>query len=1259
MSAKQEKKKRKLYAVSDAHLDTQWNWDIQDTIRDCVKNTLVQNFDLIEKYPGYKFNFEGAFRYKLAKEYYPDMYEKLKEYVAQGRWNVAGSSWDACDVNVPSSEALMRQILLGNGFFEKEFGKKSTDIFLTDCFGFPYSLPSVEAHMGLNGFSTQKLVWGLGQPVIKDGEVLKPFKGENEVRMDVGKWKGPDGNFVYTYLDPGGYGYNFDENDDQSPINSRESFLKMIEKNEEVSGISKKAIYFGTGDYGGSPKESSARMVQEALDDKDGGLYEVIMSTTDQFFNELTPEEKENLPVYDGELLIPHGYGAFSSRTINKRWNRKNELLADSAEKAASMAKLLAGEKYPSENFDFAWKQFLWHQFHDDLPGTSLPRAYAFSHNDYVVSLNMFANELKNSVGAVAKTLKTNVEGIPVVVFNPVSTAVCGPVEAKTDIKADFVRVYDADGNEVPAQIKNGVVKFTANVPSVAFKVYDVRPSDVKCGVETSLSVTESTLENAKFKVTIDENGDIASVYDKILGKELLEKPSRLQITHDESHDWPSWEIDYSSFVAEPNYVGGSPEIEIVDNGPAVVALKITRYYGNSIFVQTVSLFEGAERVDVDCKVEWREIHSLLKVTFPLTAKNENADFDLGLGAITRGNSNSEPYYEYSHHQWADITDKSGEYGVSILNDCKYGIDKPEDGLFRLTLIHTPNWGALRWSTQCFQDFGTNIFKYSICSHEGFRTDIPAQAAAVNQPIIPFITNKHEGKVSEFSLVEQSGKEFIVKAVKKEEKGDRLIVRVQEMTGKGVNGAFLKFGRNIVDAVETNGYETEIGAADAKDNVLTFDLTPYAVKTFALTLVADDNVCGKAKTKTIELPYDKRITSLNDKRTAGDLFNGVSIPEEMYEESIVSGGIPFEMGKKGKMNGMICAGQTVTIPEGTKKLWIVAAANGDREATFELDGKPVKLNIQDFGEHIGKWDMLGGSWDAPIGGKTYLANVKRDDIAAIYTHTHNADGDRLYLFAYLFKYCIDVEGVKTVKFPTDDNIVITAATAALCDNADTTPAALLYDSSETEETYKVTIKTENGEEVQYVGKDKIIMIEAPLKYENGKVFSHWTGDGIFFTDETRALVAIKGDVTLTAETIDFGTDLLENHQCKASILHEGGDNPERIFDGEGNKCWTSKFDENGEVSVEVRINGEKTISKWIVQGSGARLGFSLNLRNYRLEYKMKNEDEWQIADEVKDNTDTLTVREFTPVKARMVRLVITNYEKDEKYLSRVYRFCLA
>ena len=169
-----EKKVKKLYLVSNAHLDTQWNWTIQDSIREYIYNTLVDNFNLIEKYPSYHMNFEGAFRYKLAKEYYPDLYEKLKQYIAEGRWSVAGSMWDACDTNVPSSEALMRQILYGNGFFEKEFGKRSLDVFLPDCFGFRYSLPSIAAHMGLIGFSTQKLQWGLDSPRLTgDGKSLK------------------------------------------------------------------------------------------------------------------------------------------------------------------------------------------------------------------------------------------------------------------------------------------------------------------------------------------------------------------------------------------------------------------------------------------------------------------------------------------------------------------------------------------------------------------------------------------------------------------------------------------------------------------------------------------------------------------------------------------------------------------------------------------------------------------------------------------------------------------------------------------------------------------------------------------------------------------------------------------------------------------------------------------------------------------------------------------------------------------------------
>ncbi len=1249
MSAKKEKNKRKLYAVSDAHLDTQWNWDIQDTIRDCIKNTLERNFELIEKYPGYKFNFEGAFRYRLAKEYYPDLYKKLKEYVAAGRWNVAGSTWDACDVNIPSSEALMRQVLTGNGFFEKEFGKKSTDIFLTDCFGFSYALPSIEAHMGLNGFSTQKLGWGMGAPVIKDGEVLKPYKTEEGQRMDIGKWRGPDGKYVYTVLDPGGYGCNFDDGGNETPVNKRPEYLEMIKKNEEISGVGKKVRYFGTGDYGGSPKESSARMITEALEDNENGLYEVVMASTDQLYNDITPAEDAKLPLYDGELLIPHGYGAYTSRAINKRWNRKNELLADSVEKAAIAAGLLAGEKYPTENFDFAWKQFLWHQFHDDLPGTSIPSANAYSHNDYIVSLNMFATELKNAVGAVSKKMKTDVDGTPVVVFNPVASEVNGEVEVKTGLKSDFVRVHDADGNEYPAQIKDGVVKFTATVPATGFRVFAIKESRSARRAKSELSVTKTSLENGRYKVRIDKNGDIFSIYDKKLEKELMEKPSRFQITHDESRVYPSWEIDYISYTDEPKFVGGKAETEIADKGPAKVSLKVTRHYGNSKFVQIISLCEGGDRVDVDCRIEWREQHSFLKLTFPFTAKNENADFDIGLGAITRGNTTCEPYYEYTHHQWADITDKSGEYGVSLINDCKYGIDKPDDGTLRLTLIHTPSWGALLWSAQCFQEFGTNIFRYSIAAHEGDRTETPFRAAAFNQPLIPFICPKHDGKFSEFSLIETSGKEFVVKAVKKEEKGERTIVRVQEMTGKGVKGAFLRFGKDIISAAETNGYEEEIKALKANGNRLKFNLKPFEVKTFAIVLSKDE--AEERKTVSIPLSYDKRITSQNEKRTVGDLFRGISIPEEIYSEKITVGGIPFEMGKKGKMNGMICSGQTVKIPKGADKLWIVATSDGDRDAEFKVGKKTVTVRIQDFSEKIGEWDLIGS--------KHQLARIKRDDLAACYTHTHNAEGDRLYLFAYLFRYCINVKGVKEITFPCDENIIITAATATFDRTDEAVPANLLYDSSETEKTYKVTIKTELGEEVKEVGEEKTFFVEAPLTYENGKVFKRWTGDGIIFTDDTRALIAVTKDITVTAETMDFGKDLLEKRPCRTNIMHEGFNGPENALDGTGKRFWHSKFDENGEAYIELFLGGTKTISRWLTQGTGARNGFKLNNRDFRLEYKLRREDEWKIADTVKDNTDTLTVREFAPVKANVVRLVFTNEKKDEDYAVRLHRFCLA
>ncbi len=1251
-------KKKKLYTVANAHLDTQWNWTIQDTIRDCVKNTLERNFDLFEKYPHYRMNFEGAFRYKLAKEYYPDLYEKLKGYIAEGRWNVAGSTWDAMDANVPSSEALMRQVLYGNGFFEKEFGKKSTDIFLADCFGFNYALPSVEAHMGLNGFHTQKLVWGVGSPIYEeDGTVSKPMPVKGKPRMDLGRWVGPDGNSVAASFLEGDYTYNFDRNNDERPVGEREEYLRAIEHNEKYTGHAVRSMYYGTGDYGGSCKEISAKMVNDAVEanGSEGALYEVVSASTDQIFNELTAEERAALPAYDGELLIPHGSGALTSHTINKRWNRKNELLGDSAERASVIASWLGASEYPAERLLTAWQTFLWHQFHDDLPGTSIAAAYVFSYNDYVIALNMFAAELANAVGGIIRTLDTMVEGTPVVVYNPVSCERGDVVAAEIEVKTPYVRVFDGLGNEVPAQLStvNGktVVKFIAKVAPVSCTVFDVRESETACPLTTGISVNGRVLENQRYIVTIDDNGDIGSIIDKANDNfELLKSPARLEIGPDTSANWPSWELVWKDALETPAYVGGTPEIEILENGPAVVSLKVKRTFEGSTFEQVISLWDGGERVDVANTVDWYQRKSNLRAAFPLNVSNPKATFDLGLGAIESGNTDNFPYYQHVAHQWADLTAEDGSYGVSILNDCKYGMDKPNDNTLRLTLIHTPAYPFSQQSGQDWQDMGLNIFTYSITGHRGFRDDTAKEAAELNQPMMPFTAPKHEGSGREISFVSVSDEHVIVRCVKKEEKGDRIIVRVQETSGKGAENVKIKFAASLTSAVETNGYEDELGAACYAADEITCTLTPYAVKTFAVTLA-----CGKAvdmaEQKPAALPYNKRVTTCNCDRTAGEFADGISIPTELYEETVVSGGIRFTLAPANENNAVVCAGQTIDVPTGCDRLYLLAAsANGDKTAAFLVDGRPVEIGVQDYKENVGSWVMM-------VGGAPCL--IKRDEIAVNYTHTHNADGDRLYLFAYLFKYTLDVTGASTVTLPNDSDIIVMAATAANAANDLAVPAAPLYDKADTPagEKRTITVYDWNGNAVEtlseYEGKVALVRCE---NYKDGCVFTGWECDDIAAVYDNAAIIRVPDhDVMVYIKAEKLGDDVLMNKPCKASAEFNARETGANALNGDDTSKWCAAS-EDGTNWLEVDAGEVCKVGKWMTIHAGEQESVDWNTREFRLEYKVNEADEWTVADEVKDNEATIVVREIAPIEARYFRIFITKATQDNDSTVRLYAF---
>ncbi|MDY0232300.1 MAG: alpha-mannosidase, partial [Candidatus Saccharicenans sp.] len=407
-------KEKVLFTVGYAHLDTQWRWDYQKTIKEYIWNTMVDNFALFEKYPEYVFNFSGANRYRMMKEYYPEEYQKVKDYVASGRWFPSGSSMEENDVMAPSFESIIRQVLYGTEYFKKEFGFSSREYMLPDCFGFPASLPSILAHCGLKGFSTQKLTWGSAVGV--------PF--------NIGTWFGPDGQYLVAALNPGDYVSKI-----TSDLTQDEKWRARILENGQKYGVYSDYMYYGTGDIGGAPEENSVRNLQQSLKSSQTSEIKVVSAKAEEFFLNLTDEQKNKLPAYTGEFLLTnHSAGSITSQAAMKRWNRKNEFLGYSAEAVAVIADWLGGAKYHQEKINEAWRLVLGAQFHDILPGTSIPRAYEFSWNDEILAANQFSSVLRDSAGAVIRALDTRGEGVPVVVYNSLALDREDVVEAEVEL---------------------------------------------------------------------------------------------------------------------------------------------------------------------------------------------------------------------------------------------------------------------------------------------------------------------------------------------------------------------------------------------------------------------------------------------------------------------------------------------------------------------------------------------------------------------------------------------------------------------------------------------------------------------------------------------------------------------------------------------------------------------------------------------------------------------------------------------------------
>jgi alpha-mannosidase len=1067
-----------LYIASNSHLDTQWNWTVQDTIRMYVPATFFENFKLFERYPDYVFNYEGAIHYMWFKEYYPEQWVTLRKYVGSGQWKLAGSWINAADPNVPSPEALMRQALYGKRFYRQQFGQASQDIYLPDCFGFGFALPSIGAHSGLKAFSTQKLAWG--------GAIPTPFA--------VGLWQGADGSSLVASIRGGDY---------VSAIRSDVSTDPKWNADLVDLGNGRKVgfRYFGVGDIGGAPDAQSVEWLLKAMANNEAPVR-VRNTSADQLARDLADAERAALPLYEGELLLKtHGVGCYTSQAALKRWNRRNELLADAAERASVAADWLGGTAYPRDRLRTAWTRFLWHQFHDDLTGTSIPQAYQFSWNDQLVSLNEFASITTSAVGAVASGLDTRASGVPVVVYNPLALARRDPVEAIVQLgraAPAAVHVVDlATGAQVPAQVlsSDGVstkVLFIAELPSVSFKMFDVRRGAGTAPRKPSaLRVTAGSLANARYAVKIDANGDVSSITDKDAGVELLRAPARLQLLDNRSNRWPAWEILWEESNKPPRAEVKSPVIRIVETGPARVALEVTRRAEGSTFVQRISLADGGDRLDFDTRVDWRTPGTLLKASFPLAAAASRATYDLGLGTIERPNAQPS-LYEVPAQQWADITDGSGRHGAAIMNDGKYGWDKPSDNTLRLTLIHTPKPDK-SFVYQNSNDIGRHQFTYAIAGHAGdWRSgQVPWRAARLNQPLMAFQARPHDGALGRvFSALTVDGPagQVAVRAIKKAEDGNEVVIRVQELLGRQAGRVTIAMPGGIAAAREINAAEEPVGPIGLAGGRLVFDLNRYQPRTFAVTLGPSPERVEPPVSLPVDLPFNLDGVSSDADRQDGD-FDGLgrTIPVELLPQAIDIDGLTFKLGSgaEGAKNIVVPKAQRFTLPAGgyDRLYLLVTAVGGDESAAISFERKgaprqPASFTVPEWAGPIGQWDSRLGSDQLlrevvipPIKNQSWTSEaiwqdlvvkvdaagrlvgaermkpgfVRRDEVAFVATHRHARDGNQPYVFCNVFKVGFDIpKGATAFVLPINDRIRILAMTIAKGTHDDTRPAGVLY-----------------------------------------------------------------------------------------------------------------------------------------------------------------------------------------------------------------------
>ncbi len=803
-----------VVGVGHAHIDVAWLWRVAHS-REKTSRTFSTALHLMRQYPDYHYMHSTPQLYTYLKEDYPDIYRQVKEQVAEGRWEPTGGMWVEADVNIPSGESLVRQFLYGKRFFCQEFEMDSKVLWLPDVFGYSPALPQIAKKSGIDYFLTSKISWNQ----------------YNRFPYDTFQWRGIDGTelltaFVTTPADNGRFTYNgmLEPKD----VKGMWDQYRQKEVNSELLQL------FGWGDGGGGPTKEMLEAGQRMRNLP--GLPRVEFGAAEPYFERLGKRlENKRLPVWDGELYLEYHRGTYTSQAFNKNANRRSEFLFHDAEWLSSVASILLPDRaYPQDRLRRGWELILLNQFHDVLTGSSIHEVYEDSALDYAAIRQIGEDAVCAAQVSLLEHIELEQDSL--VIFNALGFDRGGLLDLPWSEALDGRSLSGEDGQSLPAQVvcrgkDQRILLETPDIPGLGYLACPLVDALVE-QLAGELVVTPTRLENRYYRIELNARGQITSLFDKQAGREVLAPNQRgnvLQVFEDKPLDCDAWDIDiyYQDKVRE---VTDLVEATVVESGPVRGVLELRWRLLDSEIAQRLTIYRASRRIDFVTQADWHEHQALLKVAFPVDIRATHATYDIQFGALERPNNWNTSWdaarFEVFAHKWADLSE--GDYGVSLMNDCKYGYDV-KDNVLRLTLIKSgiyPDPNA---------DQGRHQFTYSLLPHEGdWRKGSVVQAAySQNEPLFGALRVAGKGDLpAQFRLVEVDANHVMVETIKQAEDEKAWVIRLYETNQQRKKAAHLKFARPIRKAVECNLIEQPLGPAKLDGGSIEFSIGPYEIKTF-------------------------------------------------------------------------------------------------------------------------------------------------------------------------------------------------------------------------------------------------------------------------------------------------------------------------------------------------------------------------------------------------------------------------------------------